>query len=284
MSITLREDLRKGESETLEFKQGVPSEPSLAAILAGFANTRGGLLYLGVADDGQIVGLSPENEAEAIRRLTAVADSLLSFADARVQIGTDEDEGRRVVWTRVWPVEGGRAPVLTATGALYLRHGSTTTRLSEGQRDAKLEENVEPTPQLGDEITVFVAMSFRVEEEPHLVDYFAAMERAAVASGGGVHLTRVDLLDDDFEISQQIMDCIDAADVVLADFTLSPHNVYFEAGYARGAGKPIIQTARAGTRLEFDVRNWSTIFYRNARELEERLTARFRRLSSKTDA
>jgi hypothetical protein len=42
-------------------------------------------------------------------------------------------------------------------------------------------------------------------------------------------------------------------------------------GYARGSNKRIIQTARKDTALEFDVRNWHTIIYRNATELEEKL-------------
>ena len=75
----------------------------------------------------------------------------------------------------------------------------------------------------------------------------------------------------DYEISQRVMDEINKADIVIADFTLSPANVYFELGYARGQGKQIIQTARKETRLEFDVRNWRTVFYRNATELEEKI-------------
>jgi hypothetical protein len=45
----------------------------------------------------------------------------------------------------------------------------------------------------------------------------------------------------------------------------------FEIGYARGKGLRIIQSARKGTELEFDIRNWRTLFYRNATELEEKL-------------
>jgi hypothetical protein len=33
----------------------------------------------------------------------------------------------------------------------------------------------------------------------------------------------------------------------------------------------VIQTARKDTRLEFDIRNWHTAFYRNATELEQKL-------------
>jgi nucleoside 2-deoxyribosyltransferase len=125
-------------------------------------------------------------------------------------------------------------------------------------------------------------MSFRAEEEPSLVDYFTAMQRAAQRTNPVTKLTRVDLVQGDFEISQQIMDEIDSADAVLADFTLNPMNVYFELGYARGRDKLIIQTARRPTTLEFDVRNWKTLFYRNATELEELAWKAFGELYSRS--
>jgi hypothetical protein len=124
-----------------------------------------------------------------------------------------------------------------------------------------------PPPE---KVVVFVAMSFREEEEPALVDYYEAMKRAAKATDYPIELDRIDE-PGDFEISQEIMDRIQAADIVIADFTLSPPNVYFEAGFARGCPKRIIQLARKETHLEFDVRNWHTLFYRNATELEAKL-------------
>lgn len=119
----------------------------------------------------------------------------------------------------------------------------------------------------------FVAMSFRDEEEPALVDYFRAMERAAARTNLPITMRRIDLVEGDYEISQRLMDETDAAEIVIADFTLSSRNVYFELGYARGRHKRIIQTARKGENLEFDVRNWRTTFYRNATELEDRFVA-----------
>jgi len=108
------------------------------------------------------------------------------------------------------------------------------------------------------------------------------MERAANRSVTNPKLIRIDLVEGDFEISQEIMNQIDASDAVLADFTLSPANVYFELGYARGKDKDIIQTARVGTPLEFDVRNWKTLFYKNATELEELLLRAFDALGGHT--
>ena len=114
-------------------------------------------------------------------------------------------------------------------------------------------------------------MSFREDEEPALADHVEAMKRAVDATGLPISLERVDETPGDFEIPAKIMAAIDCADGVLADFTLASRNVYFEAGYARGAKKPIVQTARISTALEFDVRNWRTLVYKNATELERKL-------------
>lgn len=104
-----------------------------------------------------------------------------------------------------------------------------------------------------------------------LEDYYQAIERACARLSLPIELHRIDLEEGDYEISQRIMNRIDQCDSIIADFTLTPPNVYFELGYARGKSKRIIQTARRGTVLEFDVRNWRTEFYRNATELEERM-------------
>ena len=114
-------------------------------------------------------------------------------------------------------------------------------------------------------------MSFRVEEEPSLVDYYHAIKRAVKKINEKIILIRIDLEEGDYEISSEIMKKIDEVNIVIADFTLNPRNVYFEAGHGRGRGKRMIQIARKGTELEFDVRNWRTIFYRNATELEHKI-------------
>ena len=103
------------------------------------------------------------------------------------------------------------------------------------------------------------------------MDYFHAMKRAVERTKLAITVKRMDLMEGDYEISQQLMTEIDDADIVLADFTLNSSNVYFELGYARGNKKRVIQTARKDVPLEFDVRNWRTIVYRNATELEEKL-------------
>lgn len=263
-----------GESATVEFKSGVPAEHVLAANLSAFANSQGGTLLLGVDDKGAITGLTEEEARRARHRLRKIASSLLPTP---AQVGEALLNGKWVVYARVGAVPEHLRPVITATGQVYTRQGSTS-RLASGAEAQLLLARGAPAPVAPQRRTrVFVAMSFRDEQEPSLVDYYAAMKRAADATGLPLDLVRIDRVDGDFEISQRIMDEIDSCEIVITDFTLSPPNVYFELGYARGCkGKQIIQTARKGTTLEFDVRNWRTEFYRNATELEERLVPALR--------
>ena len=120
-------------------------------------------------------------------------------------------------------------------------------------------------------IRAFVAMSFREHDEPTLIDYWHAMLRAAERARREFYLVRVDKVEGDYEVVDRIYREIDAADLVIADLTLSSANVYLEIGYARGRQKKVIQTCRSGTRLEFDVRNRRTLMYQNATTLEDKL-------------
>jgi nucleoside 2-deoxyribosyltransferase len=174
-----------------------------------------------------------------------------------------------LVYAVVDKVPNHLAPVVTSEGQVFKREWHGFIAVDFGTSGT----TVSPC---GRDVTVFVAMSFHEEEEPAIVDYYRAMRRAVEFTKLPIRLRRMDLVEGDYEISQQIMTEIERSDIVIADFTLNPRNVYFELGYARGKGKRIIQTARKGTLLEFDIRNWRTLLYRNATELEEKLIEEIR--------
>jgi hypothetical protein len=237
--------------------------------LSAFANTQGGTLILGVNDKAEIIGLTEPEAQEALTRLRRVASSLLPMP---VEIVETRLSGKIIVYADVDPAPEHLRPTVTATGQIYLRRGSTSQLVGTTEVSTLLEGQESLQVRSGRRCRVFVAMSFRQEQEPALVDYYAAIERAVVATQLPLDLVRIDLVDGDYEISQRIMDEIDTCEIIVADFTLTPPNVYFELGYARGCkNKQIVQTCRKDTVLDFDVRNWRTEFYRNATELEEKL-------------
>lgn len=54
-------DIALGEDSTRQFKRDVTNGDVLAAEMAAFANSEGGTIFLGVDDDGNTPGLSPDD-------------------------------------------------------------------------------------------------------------------------------------------------------------------------------------------------------------------------------
>ncbi len=63
----VRDWVKKGENDRLEFKVQVSAPYKVARTIAALANTRGGYLVTGIADDGDIVGVvEPEKEMQKL--------------------------------------------------------------------------------------------------------------------------------------------------------------------------------------------------------------------------
>lgn len=82
-----------GEGANLEFKRKVPRPARIAKELIAFANTRGGRLLLGVADDGTVVGLRDVEEEEFVlrRALEGYSDPVVEFTVERVPVAHRRD-------------------------------------------------------------------------------------------------------------------------------------------------------------------------------------------------
>ena len=63
--------IAEGESKTLEFKRELPKNEQIAKTMVAFANTSGGRLLIGVADDGEIVGVDASHVIELKDKLYA---------------------------------------------------------------------------------------------------------------------------------------------------------------------------------------------------------------------
>lgn len=62
MQLNLPELLQQHEGEKLDFKQRISRPEKIAKTLCAFANTRGGVLLVGIKDDRTITGIDPEEE------------------------------------------------------------------------------------------------------------------------------------------------------------------------------------------------------------------------------
>lgn len=105
----------------------------------------------------------------------------------------------------------------------------------------------------------FVAMWF----DPSLSSAFDEAITPAISSCGfKVH--RVDRKEHNNRIDDEIIAEIRSCAFVVADFTGHRGGVYFEAGYARGLGKPVISMVREDhlKDVHFDTRQYSHIVWR----------------------
>jgi len=82
------------EGKRLEFKRGLPGPAKVARTLAAFANTRGGLLLVGVGDRGELVGAP--RPRETMERLRAVAAERLE-PPLEVQVSVVTLQEKRIV-------------------------------------------------------------------------------------------------------------------------------------------------------------------------------------------
>lgn len=86
--------IKEGEHTRLEFKRQLSSAHRIARTLAAFANTSGGILLIGVADDGKMVGVP--SEFREVSKVEDATDRLIQPALA-VSYETLSPDGRTVL-------------------------------------------------------------------------------------------------------------------------------------------------------------------------------------------
>lgn len=123
--------IAQGEGKTLEFKRGLPRDEKVARSLAAFANTRGGLLLIGVGDRGELIGAP--RPRETLEHLRSIAEHSLEPSLA-LQLAIVELQSARIVCCSV-PLSPKRPHrVLRADGSseVVTRAGSSN-RAADGR-------------------------------------------------------------------------------------------------------------------------------------------------------
>ena len=112
----------------------------------------------------------------------------------------------------------------------------------------------------------FIAMPMDPDDHS-LVDVLYALKEAALHCG--IRAERIDESESNERITDRILDSIQKAEHVIVDLTNARPNVFFEAGYAHALGKIPIYVARQGTKLEFDLKDYPILFFKNLKELKD---------------
>ena len=122
----LVQNVAKGEDSENQFKEDVTSPESLAAEIVSFLNSKGGTIYIGIDDSGELKGLS----AEDVRRVNQMISNVASqHIRNPVSVTTENirlENGSVVVALHV--PEGGDKPYFDRNGSIWLKEGADKRR------------------------------------------------------------------------------------------------------------------------------------------------------------
>lgn len=135
-TIELLDIISKGETSSVQFKLQVTNEQSIAQEMIAFANTKGGMILIGVDDKTwDIVGLSEDD----LRRLTnLLVNASSQHVKEPIFIETDviDYEGKRVLIVRV--PEGIAKPYKDKDGIMFMKNGANKRKVTSNKEISRL--------------------------------------------------------------------------------------------------------------------------------------------------
>ena len=196
----LLQKIHSGEDSTIEFKREMPHRGSLAEVIAAFANARGGVILIGVDDDGNIVGLDKEELNPAESRVVEICQDSI---EPPVSIFTEK------LWLDdkdVLKIEVPRSLfVHKSPGGYFVRQGSSKremrtehlARLLQSRSQARIisfDEQLVPNTRLGTLRRDLYQRFFTEELAEHEVEQLLLMRNLLVREGSEVHASVAGLL------------------------------------------------------------------------------------------
>lgn len=129
MNPELLDLIAAGESERVEFKNGIAG---IYQAVAALLNTSGGVVLVGVADDGTVIGVDePESVAASVERELRQHVAPPAVVSTEVQL----HEGREVI---VVHVPKGRDGPYVVDGSIYIRRAASTRPATRDEIDSLL--------------------------------------------------------------------------------------------------------------------------------------------------
>jgi predicted HTH transcriptional regulator len=123
MASGIRELIRNGESSQVEFKKTLPHPEKFARALVAFANSRGGVIIVGISDDHRVEGISDFEEEKYVLEKSA---GFFCSPEVRFELSEEVLEGKSLMCISI--PESNEKPhyVICENGVrnLYVRSGA----------------------------------------------------------------------------------------------------------------------------------------------------------------
>ncbi len=138
---TLRNLISQGEDSKNQFKVDVRNPDALAAEITAFANSDGGTIYIGVADDGSIPGLDQKDIGRINQLISNTASqhvrSPISVYSENVRV----TDNRIVILVKV--PKGIDKPYFDKNGVIWLKTGADKRRINSKEELRRLFQSVD---------------------------------------------------------------------------------------------------------------------------------------------
>lgn len=124
---SLQSQIALGEDSKRQFKRNMTNVDTLAAEMAAFSNSEGGVIYLGVEDDGSLTGLSFE---EVARLNQLISNAASQHIRSPITVQTENialDNGRLVIALTI--PKGLDKPYFDRNGIIWLKTGADKRRV-----------------------------------------------------------------------------------------------------------------------------------------------------------
>jgi len=138
----IREIIRRGENLRVELKQNLDSPNRILETIVAFANTKGGRIFIGVADDTNIIGTEPENKDRITNLITGNLDPVPEF-----NVNIIEINEKPIIIVEV--PEGDSKPYSHRERGIFVRSASSTRSATRADTDRIYEEKRSGQPLYG---------------------------------------------------------------------------------------------------------------------------------------
>lgn len=130
-----------GEDSQRQFKQDIHNADSLASDMVAFSNSAGGQILIGIADDGSLVGLSPEDVIRVNQLISNAATQHMRSPTSPATHNVSVGNRRIVIVLRV--AEGIDKPYFDRKGVIWVKAGSDKRRIQSKEELRRLFQEVD---------------------------------------------------------------------------------------------------------------------------------------------
>lgn len=142
MSLSsLQSQIALGEDSKRQFKRDMTNADGLAAEMAAFSNSEGGVIYLGVEDNGKLTGLSLEDVARLNQLISNAASQHIR---SPITVQTENialDNGRLVIVLTI--PKGLDKPYFDRNGIIWLKTGADKRRVHSKEELRRLFQSTD---------------------------------------------------------------------------------------------------------------------------------------------